>query len=434
MKLPTLVIIGRPNVGKSSLFNRIIGRRRAIVDDQPGITRDRIYARSEWCGCGFALIDTGGLLLNSKDPITEAVKEQVEFAAEEAARILFILDWETGLTDLDLAISSYLQRLNKSVIPVVNKTDDQSRELDQKDFIKLGFGQPAFVSALQGRGIGDLLDLAVASLEKESVSEVEGLRIAIVGRPNVGKSSIVNALTGKSTVVVSDKPGTTRDATDTVIPFRGDNITLVDTAGLRRKGRTKQAVEFYSTIRTARAMERADIVWVVLDAEEGMVSADQRIISDAYSEGKGILLLMNKWDTVQKDHKTASEWEKRLRKILGQKGHLPIMFVSALKRQRLLKALESSQNIEQQRTKRIATSDLNDFFQAVIEKTPPPSVKGRFIQMKYVAQIKETPPLFAFFCSRPEDIDASYRRFLERHIRQHYGFAGVPIKLTFRKK
>lgn len=434
MKLPTLVILGRPNVGKSSLFNRIIGRRQAIVDDKPGITRDRIYARAEWSGRNFALIDTGGLLLSSDDPIIEAVKEQVEFAAEEASRILLLLDWETGITDLDLSIARYLHRLDKPVLAVVNKVDDEGRERDQKDFLQLGFERPAFVSAMRGRGIGDLLDRAVDFPVADVSEKDEGLQIAIIGRPNVGKSSIVNALTGKASVVVSDIPGTTRDAIDTRIPYHGDVITLVDTAGLRRKGRTKEAVEFYSTLRTARALERSDVVWIILDAVEGMVSADQRIIADAYAEGKGILILMNKWDVVQKDHRTSADWEKRLKKLLGQYAHLPIMFVSALKRQRLLKALEASQKIEQERTRRVSTSELNERILPYIKRTPPPATRGRFIQIKYVTQVKTAPPLFAIFCNRPEDIAESYRRFLERKIRYEFGFSGVPIHLTFRKK
>jgi GTP-binding protein len=434
MRLPTLVILGRPNVGKSSLFNRIIGRRRAIVDDQPGITRDRIYARTEWGGHCFALIDTGGLLPSSTDPIMEAVKEQVEFAAEEAARILFLLDWETGVTDLDLAIARYLHRLDKPVLAVVNKADSAARERDQKDFLQLGFDQPIFVSAIRGRGIGDLLDLAVDFPEAATAEETGGLRIAIIGRPNVGKSSIVNALTGKSSVVVSDIPGTTRDAIDTEIPYHGDVITLVDTAGLRRKGKTKEAVEFYSTLRTARAMERSHLVWIILDAAEGMVSSDQRIIADAYDEGKGILILMNKWDLVQKDHRTAADWEKRLKELLGGYAHLPITFVSAVKRQRLLKALEASQKIGQERNRRISTSELNDRILPYIKRTPPPALRGRFVKINYLTQIKTGPPLFAIFCNRPAEIAESYRRFLERTIRSELGFSGVPIRLTFRRK
>lgn len=434
MKLPVLVILGRPNVGKSSLFNRILGRRQAIVHDQPGITRDRIYASSEWRGHRFALIDTGGLLPKSDDPLIEAVKEQVEFAAQEAARILFLLDWETGVTDLDLAIAKYLHRLDKPVLAVANKVDDEAREQDLKDFQQLGFGPPVFVSALQGRSIGELLDAAVDFPESPTEEAEEGLRIAVVGRPNVGKSSIVNALTGRKTVVVSDLPGTTRDAVDTGIRFRRQPFTLVDTAGLKRRGRTKQAIEFYSQLRTARAIERSDVVWIILDATEGLVSADQRIIADAYREGKGVLILMNKWDTVQKDHRSAADWERRLKKILGQYSHLPLLFVSALKRQRLIKCLELTADIGRERARRIPTSKLNQVLLPILSKTPPPAARGRFIQMKYITQLKVAPPLFGVFCNRPEDVPDSYRRFLEGALRREFGFAGVPIRLTFRKK
>jgi GTP-binding protein len=430
MSLPSIVILGRPNVGKSSLFNRILGRRQAIVDDQPGITRDRIYGRVEWAGREFALIDTGGLLPSSDDPIAEAVREQVEFAVEEATRILFLLDWETGVTDLDMTITRYLQRFDKPVIPVVNKVDDESREWDPKDFARLGFGDPMLISAMRGRGIGDLLDRVTDFPETTPRVEDEGVRVAVIGRPNVGKSSIVNALTGKKTVVVSEMPGTTRDAVDTRIRYRKQVITLVDTAGLRRKGKTREAVEFYSRLRTARALERADVVWVILDALEGMVSADQRIIAEAYAAGKGILLLMNKWDAVQKDHTTLKDWELRLKKILGEFGHLPLLFVSAQERKRLLKSLELSL----ERGKRISTSELNKVLLPVIEKTPPPAMRGKYIQIKYITQIKTAPPVIGFFCNRPADISDSYRKFLERSIRTHFGFEGVPLKLTFRRK
>ncbi|MBU0519588.1 ribosome biogenesis GTPase Der [bacterium] len=433
MKLPSVVILGRPNVGKSSLFNRIVGRRQAIVDDKPGITRDRIYARTDWTNQPFSLIDTGGLLPNSNDPLMEAVKEQVEFAADEASVILFMVDWETGITDLDLSIACYLRRLDKRVITVINKVDTTAREQYPKDFIKLGFGDPVMVSAMRGRGVGDLLDLAIDFQEAEP-EVYEGLRIAIVGRPNVGKSSIVNAMTGKKTMVVSAIPGTTRDAIDTLIRYQQNNIILVDTAGLRRRGKTKEAVEFYSRIRTARALESADVVWVVMDAVEGMVTADQKIIAEAYSEGKGVLILMNKWDAIEKDNKTLKDWEKNLKIWLGRYAHLPILFVSALQRQRLLKGLDLSMQINAERNKRITTSKLNNVLQPILERTPPPSYRSRFIKIKYISQLASTPPLFGFFCNYPEGIGDSYQKFLERNIREQFGFVGVPIKLAFRKK
>jgi len=432
-QLPSVVILGRPNVGKSSLFNRIVGRRQAIVDDQPGITRDRIYARTEWINQPFSLIDTGGLLPSSKDPLMEAVKEQVEFAAAEASVILFLVDWETGVTDLDLSIARYLQRLEKNVITVINKVDDEDREQDPKDFIKLGFGEPVMISAMRGRGIGDLLDQAISFTEAEPEIE-EGLRIAIVGRPNVGKSSIVNAMTGQKTMVVSSIPGTTRDAIDTKIKYQQNSIILVDTAGLRRRGKTKEAVEFYSRIRTARAMETAEIVWVVMDATEGMVTADMKIISEAYNAGKGILILMNKWDTIEKDHKTLADWEKNLKRWLGKYAHLPILFVSALQRKRLLKGLDLSLTINEERNKRVRTSKLNDVLQPILEKTPPPAFRSRYVHIKYVSQLSTAPPLFGFFANYPEGIGDSYQKFLERNLREQFGFLGVPLKLTFRKK
>jgi len=434
MKLPAVVILGRPNVGKSSLFNRILGRRQAIVDGQPGITRDRIYARSDWRGRQFALIDTGGLLPSTRDPIMSAVREQVEFAAQEAERILFVLDWETGVTDLDLAIAKYLHRLDKPIIAVINKADDEVRERDPQDFHQLGFDPLIFVSAVRGRGIGELLDATVDFPGSEDEEIAAGLRIAIVGRPNVGKSSIVNAITGKSSVVVSDLPGTTRDATDTPLRFRENDIVLVDTAGLKRRAKTKEAVEFYSQLRTARALEQADVAWVIMDATEGLVGEDQRIIAEAYHEGKGILLLMNKWDAVPKDGRTAADWEKHLRPLLGEHKHLPVLFVSALKRQRLSKALELSLEVGRERVRRIATAELNETLLPIIERTPPPSDSGKFVRIKYVAQLRTAPPLFGFFCNRPQGIAHSYQRFLERRIRQHFGFTGVPIRLVFRKK
>ncbi len=434
MRLPLVVIVGRPNVGKSSLFNRILGRRQAIVDDQPGITRDRIYARSDWRGREFALVDTGGLLPSSQDPIISAVREQVEFAAQEADRVLFLLDWETGVTDLDASIARYLHRLKKPVIAVVNKADNEARENDPRDFPRLGFEPLIQVSAMGGRGIGELLDQAIDFPPAEKEPSAEGLRIAIVGRPTVGKSSIVNALTGKKSVVVSEIPGTTRDATDTPLRFRQQEIILVDTAGLKRRGKTKEAVEFYSQLRSARAIERADVVWVVMDATEGLVAEDQRIIADAYKAGKGLLLLMNKWDAVKKDTGTAEDWEKHLRKLLGEYRHLPILFVSALRRQRLVKALETGIGIGQECQRRIATAQLNQALLPIIEASPPPTDRGKYIRIKYIAQLRTAPPLIGFFCNRPAGIAPSYQRFLERMIRQQFGFAGVPIRLTFRKK
>lgn len=434
MKLPAVVILGRPNVGKSSLFNRILGRRRAIVDDQPGITRDRIYARSDWRGKPFALIDTGGLLPGTDDPIMSAVKEQVEFAAQEAERILFLVDWETGVTDLDLAIARYLHRLKRPVTVVINKADDERRESDARDFPQLGFDSLIYVSAMRGRGIGDLLDEVITFPKATNDAVAEGLRIAIVGRPNVGKSSIVNALSGKSSVVVSEIPGTTRDATDTPLRFHEQDVILVDTAGLKRRARTKEAVEFYSQLRTARALERADVAWVIMDATEGLVSEDQRIAAQAYQDGKGVLLLMNKWDLVSKEAGTAADWEKHLRPLLGEYGHLPLLFTSALKKQRLTKALELSLEMGQERVRRIATTELNKAILPLIERTPPPSDKGRFVRIKYVTQLRTAPPLFGFFCNRPAGVSSSYQRYLERIIREKFGFSGVPIRLTFRKK
>jgi len=434
MKLPALVILGRPNVGKSSLFNRILRRRQAIVDGAPGITRDRIYGQSEWSGRKFALIDTGGLLPGTGDPLMAAVKEQVEFAAEEASRILFILDWETGVTDEDLAIARYLHRLDKPVVAVVNKADDEQREQDPRDFYQLGFDQLVFISAIRGRGIGELLD-CVVDFPQVAADEIEpGLRIAIVGRPNVGKSSIVNALADRKSVVVSESPGTTRDAVDTKIRFQHRDLTLVDTAGLKRRGKTKEAVEFYSQLRTARAIERSTVVWVIMDATVGFVREDQRIIADAYQAGKGILLLMNKWDAVAKDYRTTADWEKHLGSLLGEYGHLPWLFVSAHKRQRLLKALAMSLEIDQERLRRIPTPELNRVILPLIQRTTPPSDRGRFVMIKYLAQLRVAPPLFGFFCNRPQSIGPSYRRFLERSIRQEFGFSGVPIRLAFRKK
>jgi GTP-binding protein len=434
MKLPAVVIVGRPNVGKSSLFNRILGRRHAIVDEQPGITRDRIYATSQWRNRPFALIDTGGLWPGSDDPMMDAVREQVEFAADEAARIIFLLDWETGVTDLDIAIAKFLHRLKKPVTAVINKADDDLRDRDPRDFYQLGFSPLQFVSAMRGRGIGDLLDVVVDLPESAVEPVLEGLRIAIVGRPNVGKSSMVNALTGKTSVVVSDIPGTTRDSTDTPLRFQKQDVILVDTAGLRRRGKTKEAVEFYSQLRTARALERADVVWVVMDATEGMVTEDMHIINQAYVGGKGVLLLMNKWDAITKDHTTAIDWENRLRLILGRFGHLPWLFVSGHERQRLLKALELSLQIQEDRIRRIATSQLNAVLEKIIEHTPPPSDRGHYVHIKYAAQLRTAPPLFGFFCNRPQAVSPAYQRYLERAIRENFGFSGVPIKLVFRKK
>jgi len=437
MKKPILAIIGRPNVGKSTLFNRIIRKRDAIVDDQPGVTRDRKYSDAEWCGVEFTLIDTGGYLPDSENLIHQSVLNQAHEAIAEADVIVLIADVTAGITALDYEISRILKRVEKPILLSVNKVDNQTREFDLGEFYKLGLGEPIPISALGGRNIGDFLDLVVNYFPKNTSTteskEVE-IKIAVVGKPNVGKSSFVNAILGQDKLIVTNIPGTTRDSIDTEFIYHGRKFVLIDTAGLRKRSKVKEAVEYFSTVRSISSIQRCDVAVIIIDAVEGVSDQDKKVIEEAIRFKKAIILAVNKWDLIEKDMRTAIEYERDIKDEIPYISYLPILFISALTKQRIFKIVEIASSLHEERAKKIKTSELNAFFEPIIAKTPPASVSGKEIKIKYCTQIKSKPPVFAFFCNRPELIKANYRSFLENKLREQFGFFGIPITLVFRRK
>jgi len=430
-----VALVGRPNVGKSTLFNRFIGQRNAIVHDMPGVTRDRHYAETEWAGKRLTLVDTGGFVPASEDVIEAAIREQAQIAIEEADLVLFIVDGLDGLHPGDADIADILRRAQKKVVLVVNKMDTENREAMLGEFYKLGLGEPIPASALLGRKIGDLLDLVT----RDSVTAAEEttdprLRVAVIGKPNVGKSSFVNALLQEYRHIVTDIPGTTRDPIDAVLRYHGEEILLVDTAGLRRKGKIKESIEFYSAVRTLKSIERCDVAIILLDAQMGTEHQDLRIIETVVERGRAAVIAVNKWDLIEKDARTADLYEKALREKLRMYEFLPVIFISALTKQRIYKVIELAKRVDAEQNKRIVTSDLNERLGADIKIFPPRSRSGKEIKINYITQVKAKPPVFAFFCNDPRLIDDSYKRFLENKIRGHFAFTGVPLVLSFKRK
>lgn len=431
----TVAIVGRPNVGKSTLFNRIIGRDLAIHAEEPGVTRDRIYGKSDWSGYYFNVIDTGGIVPDSEELFDIAIREQAMMAIQEADSIVFVCDGRTGVTAIDEEIARTLLRSGKHITMAVNKCDDPKHDLGAYEFAALGLGEPFGFSALSGRSIGEMLDSMVIPLKKgEQEEEDARLKIALVGRPNVGKSSISNALLGQERTIVTPIAGTTRDAIDSVMKFYGEEIVLIDTAGLRRKSRIKENVEMFSTFRTERAIERCDVAVVVVDGVQGLDAQDKRIISDVAEARKGIIIAINKWDAVEKDYKTADNMTKQIHEELRTVDYAPIVYISAHSKQRITKLPEMAKEIQTRRTARIPTWKLNDTLLEDIEKTPPPSVKGLDLRINYITQTGTAPPLFVFFSNHPELIPENYKRFLENKLREHLDLVGVPISFLFRKK
>lgn len=430
-----IAIVGRPNVGKSTLFNRIVGSKEAIVENTPGVTRDRIYSEAEWNGKRFMLIDTGGFVPGSENLIEKAIREQAFIAIEEADSIIFVCDGNDGVTPFDEDIANILRRSNKPVTLVVNKCDNPKSDANAFEFYNLGLGEPYSISALSGRSTGDFLDQAVESIDGMQDEEDDSrLKIAIVGRPNVGKSSISNALTGKDRSIVTNIAGTTRDAIDSVVKYYGEEIVLIDTAGLRRRSQINENVEFYSIMRTARAIDRCDVAMVVIDAERGLEDQDKKIINQVDVARKGMLIVYNKWDLVEKDEKTADKIKKQFKDDMKMYDYLPLLFVSALTKQRLTKVFDICKAIKERRSQRISTNKLNDLVLPELEKTPPPAVSGKDLRINYITQVSTEPPVFAFFCNFPELIPDSYKRFMERVIRRIFDFEGVPISFIFRRK
>ncbi|MEK6566354.1 MAG: ribosome biogenesis GTPase Der [Bacteroidota bacterium] len=430
-----VAIVGRPNVGKSTLFNRILGSREAIVFSTPGVTRDRKYANAEWAGKTFTVIDTGGFVPESEDVFEMAIREQATIAMEEADSIVFVVDAMEGVTPLDKEIAAILRKSHKAVHLVVNKIDSAEREHFTNEFFELGLGDPLPLSALAGRQIGDFLDVLTGPFRSNGEDKKsDKLRIAIIGKPNVGKSSLVNALLGKKRHVVTEIPGTTRDPIDSVVKFQGEELILVDTAGLRKRARVRESIEFYSVLRTLKCIETSDVAVILFDGHGGVDKQDLHIADAAMQRHRAALIAVNKWDLVEKSTQTAREYELAIRRNLGLNDFLPIVFVSATEKQRIHRVLEMAQEIHKEQCKRIGTNKLNEAILPEIAHYPPKSSSPKEIKIKYVTQVKTRPPMFSFFCNEPKLVQESYKRFLENKLREHFGFSGVPLMLVFKEK
>lgn len=431
-----VAIVGRPNVGKSTLFNRLTEERHAIVHDEPGVTRDRIFGEVEWTGRTFNLVDTGGLVPRSAERFDAAIREQVMLTLEEADVVLFVVDTTTGVTDLDGEVARLLRRAEQPVIVVANKADNAARGLDAAEFWSLGFEQVFPLSAVNGTGTGDFLDAVVAALPEASEADAEddAPRIAFLGRPNVGKSSLANRLLGRTRSIVTEVAGTTRDAVDARLEYGGRDVVLVDTAGLRKKARVTENVEFYSTLRTERALQSCDVAVVLVDGERGLESQDARVLRDAEAMKKGLVIVVNKWDLVAKETNTARDVERAIKARLGLLDFVPVVFASALTGQRAEKVLDVALAVFDERRRRVPTARLNEVVEAAVQRQPPPSYRGAYVKIKYASQVRDEPPVFAFFCNHPEGVKESYRRYLENQLRDAFGFEGVPLTLSFKRK
>ncbi len=438
-----VAIVGRPNVGKSTLFNRLVGMRQAIVDATEGTTRDRHYGTTDWNGREFTVIDTGGFTVNSEDVFEQAICRQVQLAIEEADALIFMVDVETGITDLDQTMAGLLRRQSKPVHLVVNKVDNSMRQTDAYEFYGLGLGDPITISSMTGSGTGDLMDAVVGALPAEASEESESEadngtaipKLAIVGRPNVGKSSLTNALLGEERNIVTPIAGTTRDAIHTYYNKFGMEFNLVDTAGLRKKQKVTDDLEFYSVMRTIRAIEDCDTAILMLDASQGVDAQDMNIFHLVVKNRKGCVVVVNKWDTVpDKQTNTMKEYTERIREKLAPFNDVPIVFTSVTEKQRIFDALQLALRVCENRKRRIPTSELNDFILPIIEQTPPPSIKGKYIRIKYAMMLPTPTPQFAFFVNLPQYVKDPYRRFLENRIRGQWDFAGVPMQIYFRQK
>ena len=430
-----VAIVGRPNVGKSTLFNRLIQRREAIVDAVSGVTRDRHYGKTDWNGVEFSVIDTGGYVVGSDDIFESEIDKQVELAIDEADAIIFMVDVESGVTGMDTEIAHILRRIKKPVFLVVNKVDSSKRENDAVDFYSLGLGEYFTIASINGSGTGDLLDAIVKALpEVEEKIEDDLPRFAVVGRPNAGKSAFINALIGEDRYVVTDIAGTTRDSIDTKYNRFGFEFNLVDTAGIRKKSKVKEDLEFYSVMRSVRAIEHSDVCILLIDATRGFEGQDQSIFWLAEKNKKGIIILVNKWDLVEKDTHSTKQFEEKIRREIAPFTDVPIIFISALTKQRIFKAIETAVEVFENRKRRISTSKLNDTMLGIIKHNPPPANKGKYIKIKYCMQLPTPTPQFAFFANLPQYVKDPYKRYVENKMREIFDFTGVPITIYFRNK
>ncbi len=434
----TVAITGRPNVGKSTFFNRLLEQRKAIVDDVSGVTRDRQYGVAEWVGKSFNVIDTGGFVPQSQDVFEREIRKQVHIAIDEAHAIIFMVDAATGISNLDEAMADMLRKSTKPVFLVVNKVDNHNRLLEASEFYSLGFENIFFLSSISGSGTGELLDALVALIPADNVDENAALdevpKFAIIGQPNVGKSSLLNALIGKERTIVSDIAGTTRDTIHTHYNLFNKEFVLIDTAGIRRKTKVHEDLEFYSVIRAIKAMDEADICLLLLDAGKGITAQDLSIFALAVKKGKGIVVLVNKWDLADKETNTARDYEKDLKKRFAPFSDVPILFISVTEKQRIFKSIEAALQVFENKHRKVPTSKLNDVMLKAVESYHPPVVRGNAVKIKYVTQLPTHTPSFAFFCNYPDDIKTPYRNYLENQLREHFDFSGVPIRLFFRKK
>lgn len=430
-----VAIVGRPNVGKSTLFNRLVERRDAIMDDESGVTRDRHYGYAEWNGKTFTVIDTGGYVHGSEDVFEEAIRNQVMQALQEATVILLMTDCHDGLTDMDKDFANVIRMVNKPVFVVGNKADNLEKAQQAVEFYELGMGDIFTLSSATGSGTGDLLDEVVKHFTEDQDNPEAGLpKIAIMGRPNVGKSSFINVLVGQERSIVTDIAGTTRDAVNTRYNMFGKDFLLIDTAGVRKKAKVKEDIEFYSVIRSIRSLQNSDVSIVMIDAQNGLESQDVNLINLAIKYRKGIVLMVNKWDLVQKDQNTASAYQKEIREKLGTSSYIPIIFTSVLTKQRVFKAIETAIAVYTERYKKVPTSELNNVLQKEIDRFKPPAYRGKHVKIKYITQLPTKTPTFAFFSNFPKHIKSPYARYLENKIRENFGFDGVPIKVIFKEK
>jgi GTP-binding protein len=432
-----VAIVGRPNVGKSTLFNRLIEKRQAIMDDVAGVTRDRHYGYAEWCGKFFTVIDTGGYVTGSQDKFESEIRKQVKLAIDEASAVIFMVDCKDGLTGFDKEFANVLRTSKKPIFLAANKADTPEKTMLSAEFYELGLEGEIFpLSAENGSGTGELLDEVVKIFPSEGLEDPDaGIpKVAILGRPNVGKSSFLNALLGTERSIVTDEAGTTRDAIHSYYKMFGKNFILIDTAGVRKKGKVKDDIEFYSVLRSLKALEECDVCIVVIDAERGVEAQDVNLISLAQRQGKGMVVMVNKWDLIEKDSKTSEKFRKDIQEKLAPIDYLPILFASVLNKQRIYQVMEKAVTVYENKTKKIPTSKLNDTLLPLIERNPPPSIKGKMVNIKYITQVNARFPSFAFFCNLPQYVPPSYQGYLENRIRENFDFEGVPLRLIFRKK